>query len=57
MSAIAETRLALVGSDRYITVENPDITQGGWRAAPGPADRQGSGAIQAFPSEFHEDFL
>jgi hypothetical protein len=36
---------------------NPDITQGGWRAAPGPADRQGSGAIQAFPSEFHEDFL
>jgi hypothetical protein len=57
LSAIAETRLALVGSARYITVENPDITQGGWRAAPGPADRQGSGAIQAFPSEFHEDFL
>jgi len=57
LSAIAETRLALVGSDRYITVENPDITQGGWRAAPGPADRRGSGAIQASPSEFHEDFL
>jgi hypothetical protein len=29
LSAIAETRLALIGLARYITVENPDITQGG----------------------------
>jgi hypothetical protein len=57
LSAIGQTRLALIGPARYITVENPDITQGGWRAAPGPADRPGSGAIQAFASEFHEDFL
>jgi hypothetical protein len=56
LSAIGQSRLALVGSARYITVENPDITHGPARA-PGPADRQGSGAIQAFPGEFHEDFL
>jgi hypothetical protein len=56
LSAIAQTRLALVDSDRYITVENPDITQGAGaqRAVPRPA---GFRRQQGFPSEFHEDFL
>jgi len=36
LSAIAATRLALLDSARYITVENPDITQGRWRAARRP---------------------
>jgi hypothetical protein len=56
LSAIAQTRLALVDSGRYITVENPDITQGGWRAARRPP----TGRVPAparLSSEFHEDFL
>src|SRR3954463_7029630 len=35
----------------------PTSREVGWRATPGPADRQGSGAIEAFPGEFHEDLL
>jgi hypothetical protein len=57
LSAIAQTRLALADSGRYITVENPDITQGGLaRSAPSPRPA-GFRRQQGFQANFTRIFL
>jgi hypothetical protein len=56
LSAIAQTRLALLDSGRYITGENPDITQGAGaqRAVLRPA---GFRRQQGFQANFTRIFL